>query len=236
MIGDKAMARTHTSRDFEAELRELRAHSLAMGARCERSLQLALEAFWSGSLEAAAEVEQLDRQIDDDEMKIDALVLRVLALRQPVAYDLRFLTTALKLVTDLERIGDEAVNIAERSKEGQGVAKEQSRALLKGMSEQAQQMVRDALDAFVEGDVARAENVLQRDDEVDNAYGQVLDAMTVFMSENSGEIASAIRVIKVAKYIERIADHATNIAEEVIFMVRGEDVRHLRTHPPPKAV
>jgi phosphate transport system protein len=230
------MARTHTSRDFEAELRELRAHSLAMGARCERSLQLALEAFWSGSLEAAAEVEQLDRQIDDDEMKIDALVLRVLALRQPVAYDLRFLTTALKLVTDLERIGDEAVNIAERSKEGQGVAKEQSRALLKGMSEQAQQMVRDALDAFVEGDVARAENVLQRDDEVDNAYGQVLDAMTVFMSENSGEIASAIRVIKVAKYIERIADHATNIAEEVIFMVRGEDVRHLRTHPPPKAV
>ena len=91
------MARSHTSRDFEAELRELRAHSLAMGARCERSLQLALEAFWSGSEEAAVEVEALDRQIDDDEMKIDALVLRILALRQPVAYDLRFLTTALKL-------------------------------------------------------------------------------------------------------------------------------------------
>jgi phosphate transport system protein len=230
------MARIHTSRDFEAELRELRAHSLAMGARCERSLQLALEAFWTGSHETAVEVEILDRQIDDDEMRIDALVLRILALRQPVAYDLRFLTTALKLVTDLERIGDEAVNIAERAKEGHGIAKDQIQTLLKGMSEQAQQMVRDALDAFVEGDVSRAQGVLERDDEVDQAYGQVLDAMTVFMGEHSGEIAPAIRVIKVAKYIERIADHATNIAEEVIFMVRGDDVRHLRTHPPPKAV
>ncbi len=230
------MTRSHTSRDFEAELRELRAHSLAMGARCERSLQLALEAFWTGSHETVAEVLELDRQIDDDEMKIDALVLRILALRQPVAYDLRFLTTALKLVTDLERIGDEAVNIAERAKEGHGIARDQIRDLLKRMSEEAQQMVRDALDAFVGGDVVRAQNVLERDDGVDKAYGEVLDAMTVFMGENSAEIAPAIRVIKVAKYIERIADHATNIAEEVIFMVRGDDVRHLRTHPPPKAV
>ncbi len=230
------MARSHTSRDFEAELRELRAHTLAMGARCERSLQLALEAFWSGSHEIAAEVEKLDLQIDDDEMKIDSLVLRILALRQPVAYDLRFLTTALKLVTDLERIGDEAVNIAERAKEGHGIAKDLLREILKRMSEQAQEMVREALDAFVEGDATRAENVLERDDVVDNAYGQVLDAMTVFMSEHSTEIAPAIRVIKVAKYIERIADHATNIAEAVIFMVRGDDVRHLRSHPPPKAM
>jgi len=203
------MPRSHTSRDFEAELRELRAHSLAMGARCERSLQLALEAFWTGSKETAAEVMSLDRQIDDDEMKIDALVLRILALRQPVAYDLRFLTTALKLVTDLERIGDEAVNIAERSNEGHGNAKDK---------------------------VGRAEQVLAQDDAVDEAYGEVLEAMTEFMREEPGEIPAAIRIIKVAKYIERIADHATNIAEEVIFMVRGDDVRHVRTHPPPKAV
>ncbi len=230
------MARSHTSRDFEAELRELRAHSLAMGARSERSLQLALEAFWSGSETAATEVEALDRQIDDDEMKIDALVLRILALRQPVAYDLRFVTTALKLVTDLERIGDEAVNIAERAKEGHGLAKEKVGLLLKRMSEQAQQMVRDALDAFVGGEVARAEEVLLRDDAVDEAYGEVLDEMTALMRELPDEVPAAIRVIKVAKYIERVADHATNIAEEVIFMVRGDDVRHLRTHPPPKAV
>lgn len=230
------MARIHTSRDFEAELRELRAHSLAMGARCERSLQLALEAFWSGSHASAVEVEALDRQIDDDEMKIDALVLRILALRQPVAYDLRFLTTALKLVTDLERIGDEAVNIAERAKEGHGVAKEKVGPLLKRMSEQAQQMVRDSLDAFVDGDDTRAEAVIERDDAVDQAYGEVLDEMTTLMRALPDEVPAAIRVIKVAKYIERIADHATNIAEEVIFMVRGDDIRHLRTHPPPKAV
>jgi phosphate transport system protein len=229
------MPKSHTSRDFEAELRELRAHSLAMGARCERSVQLALDAFWSsGADTVAAEVEALDRQIDSDEMQIDALVLRILALRQPVAYDLRFLTAALKLVTDLERIGDEAVNIAERAKEGHGIAKEKVQPVLKKMSEQAQQMVRDALDAFVQGDVKIAEKVLASDDEIDNGYGEVLNTMMDFMAKNTQDIPGAVRVMKVAKYIERIADHATNIAEEVIFMVRGEDVRHVRTHPPPR--
>ncbi|HWL85357.1 MAG TPA: phosphate signaling complex protein PhoU [Polyangiaceae bacterium] len=226
---------SHTSRDFETELRELRAHTLAMGARCERSLRLALEAFWQGSTQLAAEVEEIDRHIDRDEMEIDALVLRILALRQPVAYDLRFLATALKLVTDLERVGDEAVNIAERAKEGHGIAKDQVRVDLKEMSDQAQQMLRDALDAFVEGEATRAAQVLARDDTVDGLYGGILGAMMEFMAVNTNEIPSAIRVIKVAKYLERVADHATNIAEEVIFMVRGEDVRHVRTHPPPNA-
>ncbi len=229
------MPGTHTSRDFEAELRELRAHTLAMGARCERSLQLALEAYWQGSTELAEEVVELDRHIDRDEMDIDALVLRILALRQPVAYDLRFLATALKLVTDLERIGDEAVNIAERAREGKGVARNQVRDALRSMCEQAQQMLRDALDAFVQAEVTRAEQVLVRDDIVDAAYGQILRTMMQFMEENPNEVPPAVRVTKVAKCIERVADHATNIAEEVIFMVRGEDVRHHRTHPPPPA-
>ncbi len=100
------------------------------------------------------------------------------------------------------------------------------------MSEQAQQMVRDALDAFVEGDPTRAESVLKSDDEVDKVYGETLNMMMDYMAKHAGDIPAAIRVIKVAKYIERIADHATNIAEEVIFMARGEDVRHLRSHPP----
>jgi phosphate transport system protein len=229
------MPTSHTSRDFESELRELRANSLAMGARCERSLRLALDAFWNHSEELAAEVKDLDRLIDRDEMEIDALVLRILALRQPVAYDLRLLATALKLVTDLERIGDEAVNIAERAEEDHGQAKDLARSNLKAMADQAQQMLRDALDSFVEGDVTRAEQVRLGDDAVDALYGQTLRDMMLFMQANHGEIPGAIRVIKVAKYIERVADHATNIAEEVIFMVRGEDVRHERTHPPPKA-
>jgi phosphate transport system protein len=228
------MPGSHTSRDFEAELRELRANTLAMGARCERSLRIALDAFWQDSGELANEVKELDRLIDRDEMEIDALVLRILALRQPVAYDLRVLATALKLVTDLERIGDEAVNIAERAEEGQGSAKDLARANLKTMAEQAQQMLRDALDAFVEGDVTRAEQVRTGDDAVDDLYGQTLRDMMDFMQGHLDQIPQAIRVIKVAKYLERVADHATNIAEEVIFMVRGEDVRHVRTNRPPK--
>lgn len=225
----------HTSREFEAELRELRAHSLAMGARCERILRIALDAFWGNSETLARQVEELDRQIDRDEMDIDALVLRVLALRQPVAYDLRFLATALKLVTDLERIGDEAVNIAERAAEGENDAKQRVKTELFEMGELAQEMVRDALDAFVNADMARADEVLHRDDQVDARYGKVLRTMMDFMAEAPTQIPAAVRVIKVAKYIERVADHATNIAEEAIFMVRGDDVRHAKSHVPPTA-
>jgi phosphate transport system protein len=223
----------HTSRDFESELRELRAHSLAMGARCERALQLALKAFWEGSGQLAGEVENLDMHIDRDEMDIDALVLRILALRQPVAYDLRFLAAALRLVTDLERIGDEAVNIAERAKEEHGTARDTVRGELKAMAEQSQEMLRDALDSFVQAEPTRAEQVLVRDDAVDELYGKIIKAMTEFMTQQPQQVAEAIRVIHVAKYLERVADHATNIAEEVIFMVRGEDVRHLKSHAPP---
>jgi phosphate transport system protein len=226
------MLSSHTSRDFESELRELRAHSLAMAARCERALRIALEAFWTGSIDLAAEVKEIDLRIDRDEMDIDALVLRILALRQPVAYDLRVLTTALKLVTDLERIGDEAVNIAERTREGKAEVKEQIRAELKDMSEKAQEMLREALDAFVQGEVTRAEQVRVGDDAVDALYGRTLSEMMDYMKGHPDTIPEAVRVIKVAKYLERIGDHATNIAEEVIFMVRGEDVRHVRTHPP----
>ncbi len=226
---------SHTSRDFDAELRELRAQLLAMGARCERVLRVALDAYWKSAPASMEEVKAIDREIDRDEMTIDALVLRILALRQPVAYDLRMLMAALKLVTDLERIGDESVNIAERAQEDKGNALTVVGADLRKMAESAQQMVRDALDAFVDADPVRAEQVLANDDVVDTLYGEVLEMMTEHMTANSSEVRAAVRVIKVAKYIERIADHATNIAEEVIFMVRGEDVRHMRTNPPPNA-
>lgn len=228
------MASVHTSRDFEAELRELRAHALAMGARCERILQLALDAFFGRAPESAThDIEQLDRQIDRDEMDIDALVLRILALRQPVAYDLRLLSAALKLVTDLERVGDEAVNIAERTREGPGTARDRVREQLQEMSDVAQEMLRDALEAFVRADASLAEQVIARDDAVDERYAKAVEEMTDFMSANPGEVRAGIRVLSIAKYLERVADHATNIAEEVIFMVRGEDVRHARTYPPP---
>ncbi len=227
------LAQAHTSRDFESELRELRAQSLAMGARCERALQIALEAFWAGSPQLASQVEDLDRLIDRDEMDIDALVLRMLALRQPVAYDLRLLTGAMRLATDLERIGDEAVNIAERARTRSGPALDTAREELRTMAEHAQEMLRGALDAFVQSEPAGAEQVLLRDDLVDALYGRIVETITQYMTDNSQHVAEAMRVIQVSKYLERIADHATNIAEEVIFVVRGDDVRHVRTRPPP---
>jgi phosphate transport system protein len=216
----------HTSRAFEGELDELRAATVAMGERCRLALRTALEAFRTGSMDLAREVRELDRLVNHDEMEIDALTLRILALRQPVASDLRLLTMALKLVTDLERIGDEAVNIADRVEDGRCSIPPETHAALDEMSEEAQRMVTAALEAFIDGDVERAEEVLVRDDVVDALYGQTMRGMEAYMAAHPAEIRAALCVMSVAKYLERIADHATNIAEEVVFVVRGEDVRH----------
>jgi phosphate transport system protein len=216
----------HTSHDFEAELRELRGNLLAMGARCERAVQAAVTAFLNRDPDAADGVLRLDERIDRDEMEIDELAVRILALRQPVAYDLRFLTATLKFVTDLERIGDEAVNISERVFEICQALDVPPHGEIAQMSETAQSMLRDALDAFVEGDTQKAESVLHRDDVVDELYGTVLRTCFGWMREHPGEIPSGQAVVSVAKYLERVADHATNLAEQVVFMVRGDDVRH----------
>ncbi|MGH7272253.1 MAG: phosphate signaling complex protein PhoU [Polyangiaceae bacterium] len=221
----RTMAPSHTSRDYESELRELRAHALAMGARCERSVRLALDAFWAGASQLD-EVRSIDAQIDRDEVDIHALTLRVLALRQPVADDLRFLAATLKLIIDLERIGDEAVNIAERAVEENAVAASLVRGELEAMAEETQDMLRDALKALVERDPTRAEEVLLHDDVVDEQCGEVIAKMCSYISMHSDDAGAGLRVVRVAKYLERIADHATNVAEEVIFMVRGDDVRH----------
>jgi phosphate transport system protein len=221
-----ASTSAHTSRDFETELRELRAQALAMGARCERVVQLALDAFWSSAPAARAVVESIDAQIDRDEIDLHALAMRILALRQPVADDLRFVAAALRLITDLERIGDEAVNISERASEGDEQTKALVRADLESMGSMMQDMLRDSLQAFVDRDPAAAERVLARDSRIDTLCSSVIGAMTEHIAQRSEDVRAGLRVIRVAKYVERIADHATNIAEEVIFMVRGDDVRH----------
>jgi phosphate transport system protein len=218
----------HTSRDFETELRELRAHTLAMGARCERTVMVALDAFREGASHLLAEVQAMDAQVDQDEVDIHALVLRILALRQPVADDLRFLAAALRLITDLERIGDEAVNIAERAVDKNGDAKSLVHEELESMATEAQGMLRGALRAFVERDPQGAERVLFCDDVVDGHCGEIIAKMTGYIATHSHDVAAGLRVVRVAKYLERIADHATNVAEEVIFMVCGDDVRHRR--------
>jgi phosphate transport system protein len=216
----------HSSRDFETELRELRAHLLAMGARCERIVGLAFDGFLKGNSEVMRDVFALDAQIDRDDLEIHALILRILALRQPVADDLRFLATALRLITDLERIGDEAVNIAERAVHEDGDAKHLIGDQLSSMAAAALDMLHLALDASVRGDDEQASRVLGLDGDVDRWCATVISTMTSYLSANVAQVPSGLRTIRVAKYLERIADHATNVAEKTIFMVRGEDVRH----------
>jgi phosphate transport system protein len=216
----------HTSRAFESELEQLRTATTAMGERTRLALRTALEAFHTGSRALAARVHEIDRAVDRDEMEIDALTLRILATRQPVASDLRLLAMALKMVTDLERIGDEAVNIADRVEDGLCALPEETRADLERMCEEAQRMVSAALGAFLDGDEERAKEVLVRDDVVDELYGKTMRSTERYMIEHPSEVRAALCVMSIGKYLERVADHATNIAEEVVFMVRGEDVRH----------
>jgi phosphate transport system protein len=199
-----------------------------MGARCEQAVGLAFEGFCRGAPEVAADVEALDAEIDRHELETDALILRILALRQPVADDLRLLATALRLVTDLERIGDEAVNISERTARDNGDARRLVSGPLTSMASTALDMLHRSLDAFVRWDDAEADQILACDDTVDDFYATIVAAMTEHMSEHPDEVQAGLRVIRVAKDLERIADHATNVAEEVIFMVRADDVRHGR--------
>ena len=223
------MPQSHTSRDFESELRELRANALAMGARCERGLRLALAAFWTGSSERAGEVKELDRRIDRDEMEIDALVLRILALRQPVAYDLRLLATALKLVTDLERIGDHAKHIGKRV-----VALDldmHPQKLIRGVEHMAtlvEALLKGVLDAYASHDVAAALAVWNGDEEVDAICTSLFRELLTYMMEDPRNITFCMHLMFCAKDIERIGDHATNIAETVYFMIEGRPITDQR--------
>jgi phosphate transport system protein len=216
----------HTSHTYDAELRELRGHLVAMGARCERALARAVAIFLDRDASASAEVDELDERIDRDEMEIDELALRILALRQPVAYDLRFLGTTLKFVTDLERIGDKAVSIARRARELAGTRIAIPDTSIAQFGTLVQAMLRQALDAFVEGSVERAEVVLAQEEEANALFREIQSAVVAWIREHANDVTTGLAVLSVARGLERVADHATNLAEQVVFLVRGDDVRH----------
>jgi len=221
----------HTSHQYENELRALKERLLAMGGRCESLIQQAVSALERRDAGLAHIVEATDREINADELAVDDLAVRILALRQPVGRDLRFLMTALKVVKDLERIGDEAVNIAERAEELAGEsAGPEITASLPEMAHASSDMLHRALDSFVHEDAETANAVLLSDDEVDEFYGTILRASMEHMSRHPEQIKAAMSVASCAKYLERIADHSTNIAEMVVYMVRGVDVRHQGKH------
>jgi phosphate transport system protein len=219
--------RRHTDREYEGELEKLREDLLLMGARVEEMITQAIRAFMEKNTEMAKRAIEGDRQIDQLEIQIDEACLQILARRQPVASDLRFITTTLKLVTDLERIGDLGVNICERVIELDNEPSLGQNNPIPRISEVAQGMVHDALDAFVAGDSKKAEQVMERDKVVDAYYAQLFPELVAHMMADPRVVYRSTRLLSIGKYLERIADHATNIAEMVVFMVKGEDVRHL---------
>jgi phosphate transport system protein len=218
---------TLTDREYDAELHRLHDQLLLMGAKVEEMIANSMRALTERDSELARRMIEYDHQINRLEIEIDDLCLRILAKRQPVASDLRLITTALKLVTDLERIGDACVNICERVVELNMEPMLKPYVDLPRMAETVQAMVRDALDSFVQADPERAREVVDRDRVVDAYYGQVFRELLTYMMEDPRNIYRAIRAQSIAKYLERIGDHATNLAEMVIFMVVGKDVRHL---------
>lgn len=220
------MGRSHTDRKYDSELNRLREQVLLMGARVEEMLGMSMRAFRERDAAAAKRTIAADQQIDQLEMEIDELALKILARRQPVASDLRFITTTLKLVTDLERIGDLGVNICERVLELTQEGTLDADSAITRLADAACAMLRDALDAFVQRDAIKANQVMERDQTVDAYYAQLFPELVTHMMSDPAVVYPATRLQSIGKYLERIADHATNIAEMVVFMVKGQDVRH----------
>lgn len=202
-----------------------------MGAKVEQLIKNAIEALMTRDSELAQRMIKQDRDVNRLELSIDELCLHILARRQPVASDLRQITIIMKLVTDLERIGDLGVNICERVIELNEEPPLKPYVDLPKMAEVAMSMVHDALDAFVAGDDSQAEDIIARDETVDAYYHQIFRELLTYMMEDTKNISRATRLQSIAKYIERIGDHATNLAEMVIFAVKGKDPRHKGSRP-----
>jgi phosphate transport system protein len=223
------VAATHTDKAFEQDLRDLRNQLLTMGGMVEKLIARSAKALSDRDVELARQVQASDVEVNRLEVDIDEMCRRILALRQPAASDLRFITTALKIVTDLERCGDLAVNIAGRAIDLAEAPAIQPYAELPRLAEAAQHQLTAALDAFVSSDVAKAEKVLSGDEYLDALYAKFFSETLAHMMEDSKNIRRGTGLLFVAKHLERIGDHAVNVAEMVIFLVRGTDIRHPRS-------
>jgi len=216
----------HTSKNYEMELADLKDRILHLGGTVEEMIGSAMRALVDRDSILAHKVMKSDPEVDSGELEIDHLCLNLLALRQPAGSDLRFIATALKIVTDLERIGDLAVNIAERAIELNEEPPLKPYIDIPRMASSVRSMVRRALDAFVAKDARNARAVLLADDAVDDLNVQLFRELLTYMIEEPRNVSRALRITFIAKYLERIGDHATNIAQMVIFMCEGRDVRH----------
>ena len=221
------MEPSHPDPHYAAELFELREGVLLMGARVEEMLSASWRAFHTRDSLLAQRTAKNDSQVDRLEVELDERCLRVLARWKPVASDLRFVTAVLKLVTNLERMGDLAESICRRTLQLDSLPPVATAAPLVTMAETAFQMVADSLDAFSRQDAARAGAVIGKDRIVDACYAQSFPALLTLMAKDATRIPVATALSDVAKSLERIADQATNVAELVVFIVDGRQLKHL---------
>ncbi|MCK4423913.1 MAG: phosphate signaling complex protein PhoU [Candidatus Omnitrophica bacterium] len=213
-------------RHFDEELKKLKEKLLRMSSLTEQAISFSIKALVDRRPELADKVIKSDDAINMLEIEIDELSLKLLALRQPQAGDLRFITSTMKINNDLERIGDLAVNIAERAVNLLKAPVLKPLIDIPRMAETAQAMLKDSLDAFVNKDSKLAGSVCKRDDEVDNLNDQIFRELLTYMIQDPKTIERAVGLILTARNLERIADHATNICEDVIYMVNGKTIKH----------
>ncbi len=226
------MMTTHTSKDFEQELRTLRERLAAMGGRCEQQIARAMQALTDRDDDLARQIIDGDHAIDRDENEIDELALQILATRQPVASDLRFITMSLKFVVDLERIGDLAAGIAKRALELNRLPPLTPAVDLAPLALLVQKNLKAALDSFVLKDADRATAVITADKEIDALNASLVAHLIAHVATDPAAVTRVLPLTSVCRYLERVGDHVKNLAEEVVYMVRAQDVRH---RPPPAA-
>ena len=209
------------------EIGHLNEMLLKMASLVETAIKNSVKSLVDRDSGLALQVIEKDKEINTWDVKIDEECIRLIALKQPMGKDLRFITTAMKITTDMERIADNAVNIAERSVELNREPILKPYIDIPRMSRIAQGMVIDAINAFVNGNTTLAKDVIMRDDQVDDLNSAVCEELMEMMIRDPSTITRVVKVTYVSKYLERLADHATNIAEDVIYMVEGKIIRHM---------
>ena len=222
------MAQSHTAKQFDIDLENMRSRVLQMGGLVEQQMNDAMNALESGDLALAEEVISRDQQVNRHEVELDEACTHIIAMRQPAAIDLRMVVTVIKTITDLERIGDEAKKIAKKARAVH--SSEQPfvpQVQLRPLAAVAVEMLRKSLDSFARLDVAAAAQVVRQDKEVDAGFKGAMRQLITFMMEDPRTISRSLELIFVAKAIERVGDHAKNIAEYVVYMAKGRDVRHI---------
>src|SRR5262249_33696870 len=218
--------REHTNKHYEGQLRALKDKLLLIGHKAETAIEDATRALIERKPSLAQRVIDDDDQLDQLEIEVDDICLEILAREQPVASDLRFITTAMKLVGDIERIGDNGVNIARRALEIMHEPELKPIIDVPVAAAAAQRLLKESLDAFVNSDAELAKRVIEGDRYIDDVCEQMLRELLTYMFEDPSTITRALRLIFVARNLERVGDHAANIAEMVIFLVEGQDIRH----------